>query len=234
MRTTKVLIGISSLGIAVTVPALGIAAEGLDYTYLQLEAVGRDVDSFDQDEGIIEDFDDGGGWALRGSWAFVPRYFVFGNYSNTESDVSYFGQETLPLPADTDIKRFDVGFGTNREINERVDFVGRIAYTDIDYGDFDIGGSGDLINGGLDNLTDELRADESDGYFADAGVRSQLTPNIEGTIGLRYTSVESIDSTSVIGSLLFELTETWGIDLNVDAGDDISTYSLGVRFIPQG
>lgn len=233
MRTKILLSGMAALGTAGLAPQLANAADGVNYTYLQLHYVGRDIDTFDDDEGVIEDLDDGSGFGIEGSFQFLPKYFVFGEYSDTESDVAFASESTFPLPADTDITRLDVGVGTNRPISDRVDFVGRIAYTDIDYGDFDIGAGGDLLNGGLDNLRDQLREDDSDGYFADAGVRAQLTENLEGTLGLRYTDVQNIDTTTVIGSLMFELSDNWGIDLSVDAGDDIATYLLGVRFSPE-
>lgn len=233
MRTTAEWTRIGVVAAVAMVPAFAMAAEDLDYTYFQINAVGRDVDAFDEDEGVIEDLDDGGGLGVHGSFAFLPRYFVFGGYSDTESDVAFDGDTVFPLPAETDIKRLDVGVGTNREINDRLDFIARVAYTDIDYGDFDIGGGGDLIDGGLDNLRDELRGDDSDGYFVDAGVRSQLTQNLEGTLGLRYTDVQNIDTATVIGSLLFEMSDNWGLELAVDAGDELSSYRLGVRFAPE-
>jgi outer membrane receptor protein involved in Fe transport len=209
------------------------AAEGLEYSYFELDAIGRDIDAFDDEEGVIEDLDDGGGWSLGGSYQFLPRFFVFGDYSNTESDVAYTSDNVFPLPAETEIKRFDLGVGMNQEINDRVDFIGRVAYADIDYNDFDLGSGGDIIDGGLDDARDQLQSDDSDGYFVDAGVRAQLTPNLEGTVGVRYTDVQNIDTTTAIGSLMFELSESWGIDLSVDAGDEIATYRLGVRFTPE-
>lgn len=135
-------------------------------------------------------------------------------------------EDVFPLIEDTDIKRLDVGIGTNMEINDRVDFIGRIAYTDIDFGDFDFGASSDTD-------LDDLLEDDSDGYFVDAGVRSQLTANLEGSIGIRYLDLQDVDNTSLIGSLLYEINPSWDIDLQIDAGDEISTYLLGVRFSPE-
>ncbi|MBN1239378.1 MAG: outer membrane beta-barrel protein [Gammaproteobacteria bacterium] len=233
MRTNILLTGLGALGAVGLTQQPAAAADDVNYTYLQLHAVGRDVDAFDDQDGAIEDLDDGSGFGIRGSYQFLPKYFVFGDYSDTDSDVAFASESVFPLPADTDITRMDVGVGTNLPINDRVDFVGRVAYTDVDYGDFDIGAGGDLLNGGLDNLRDQLREDDSDGYFADAGVRAQLTENLEGAVGLRYTDVQNIDTTTVIGSLMFELSDSWGIDLSVDAGDELSTYLLGVRFSPE-
>jgi hypothetical protein len=235
MRSTTIAttgLGTLTALAAALLPQLGSAAEGLDYSYLELEAIGRDIDAFDDNEGLIEDFDDGGGWGIHGSYQFLPRFFAFGKYSDTETDVAYASDNVFPLPANTDITRLDAGIGTNWPLNDRVDFVGRIAYTDIDYGDFDLGAGGDLVGAGLDNFRDELTSDNSDGYFADAGVRAQLTPNLEGSIGLRYTDVQNIDSSTVIGSLMFELSDNWGLDLGVDVGDELSTYLFGVRYAP--
>lgn len=232
MRMKALLTAIGTVSAVGMMPEPGHSAEDLNYTYLQLQAVGRDVDGFDDDDGVIEDLDDGGGFGIHGSYQFLPRFFVFGDYSDTDSDVAYASDTAFPLPANTDITRLDVGVGTNWELNDRLDFIGRAAYVDIDYGDFDLGAGDDLLNGGLDNLRDQLQEDDSDGYFADAGVRAQLTPNLEGTIGLRYLDVQNIDTSTVFGSLMFELSDNWGIDLGVDAGDEISTYRLGVRFSP--
>jgi hypothetical protein len=242
MRTTAAaLTALSVLGVVGMTPATGWGQDrgrdstrDLDYTYLQLNAVNRDIDALDSDRGLVKKLNDGNGWSLNGSFAFLPKFFVFGEYSDTDSDVSYSSSNTLPLPANTDIKRLDAGVGTDRPITNRLDFVGRAAYVDIDYGDFNIGASSSALGGGgLSGLREELTSDTTDGYLADAAVRSQLTPKIEGLVGLRYTNVGSIDDTSVLGSLLFELSRNWGLDVGVDAGSDVSLYRLGVRFQPQ-
>lgn len=201
------------------------AAETLDYTFLNLDFITRDVDAFDDQADTIEDFDDGTGLALNGSFAVTERFFIFGSYSETESDVTYQSDDVFLIPEDTEIKRIDAGVGTSLEINNRTDFVGRLAYTDIDFGEFELGASNDFD---VDDLVD----DQSDGYFVDAGVRSQLLENLEGSIGVRYLDIEDTANTSLIGSLLFELSPAWDINLSVDAGDEIATYALGLRFSP--
>jgi hypothetical protein len=229
---------LGAIGAIGMMPRAGLAADrdndrgrDLDYTYLQLNAVNRDIDALDSNRGLVKKFNDGSGWSLNGSFAFLPKYFVFGEYSDTDSDITYASNNTLPLPANTNIKRLDAGIGTDRPITDKVDFIARAAYVDIDYGNFDIGGGGSLLgNGGLTGLRDELTNDTTDGYLADVAVRSQLSRNIEGLIGARYTNVGSIDSTNVLASLLFELGRNWGLDLGVDAGSDVSMYRLGVRF----
>jgi len=204
-------LGIGSFAVAGT----AAATEGLNYTFLQLDYIVRDIDVFEDDEDPIEDFDDGNGIALRGSFAVNESFFLFGEYSETESDVTYVSDQVFPIPAEEDVTQLKAGIGTSLEIADRTDFVGRLGYTDIDYGDFDVGGTGD---------------DSSDGFFVDAGVRSQLLDNLDGSIGVRYLDVEDVDNTSLIGNLMFELTENWSIDLAVDAGDELATWSLGARW----
>jgi len=216
---------LAAMSLAIVAPHSVDAAESLDYTYLDLAYVGRDIDAFDDDEGVIEDLDDGGGVALEGSLALGDNFFIFGGYSDTESDVTFANDEVFPLPAETDIKRLDLGVGTMVEINDRLDFVGRLGYVDIDFGDFDFGASEDID-------ANDLLDDSSDGYLVDIGLRSQLLTNLEGSIGVRHIDVEEIDNTSLLASLLFELSPSWDIGVSVDAGDDVSTYMLGVRFSP--
>ena len=213
-------LGIGSFAVAGT----AAATEGLDYTFLQLDCIVRDIDVFDDDEDAIEDFDDGNGLALRGSFAVSENFFLFGEYSQTESDVTYVSDQVFPIPADEDVTQLKAGVGTSLEIADRTDFVGRLGYTDIDYGDFDVGG----IQNDFD--VSDLGDDNSDGFFVDAGVRSQLLENLDGSIGVRYLDIEDVDNTSLIGNLMFELTENWSIDLAVDAGDELSTWSLGARW----
>jgi hypothetical protein len=202
------------------------AAEGLDYNLLQLNFIGRDIDAFDDDTDAIEDFDDGGGFGIEGSWELSDSFFIFGAYSQTESDVTFADEDTFPLPAETDIKRLDLGVGGVWEVNDRLDLVGRLGYVDIDYGSFDFGASSDID-------ANDLLDDTSDGFLVDAVVRSQLLTNLEGSIGVRYMDVEDFDNTSLLASLVFELSPSWDIDLAIDAGDEVSTYLLGVRYSPE-
>lgn len=201
----------------------GFAAEGLSYTYGELSFVTRDIDVFDEEEDFIEDFDDGSGFALRGSFAVADNFFIFGGYSDTESDVSFVSPNVFPITSEEDMKQFHLGAGYNREISDSVDFVGRLAYTDIDFGDFELGAD-------TSDLSD-LRDDSSDGFFVDLGVRSQMLENLEGGIGVRYLDIEDTDNTSLVANLMFELSENWGINAEIDAGDDLSTFMLGVRWI---
>jgi hypothetical protein len=202
------------------------ANRDLSYTWLELDYSILDVDVFDDESGLVDDVDDGNGWGVNGSFAFTPMFFGFAGYSKTDSDVTFSDDDTPLITSSADVEVLELGLGVNVPFqigSLDTDFVGRAAYVDIDYGSFDFGGSDDPD---LEDLDD----DSSDGWKADASLRSQLTPRIEGSIGVGYLDVEGTDTFSALGSVLFELTPNWGINLAGDVGDDVSTYVLGVRY----
>jgi hypothetical protein len=204
-------------------PAAGFAAAGLSYSYFEADYVNLDVDAFGDEGDFIDDFDNGDGWGLRGSFAFTDNWFIFGNWSETDADTGFRNDAGLFIPSNQDVKRFDLGIGFNAPLSERLDFVARGAYTDIDFGDFDFGGSDD------DDIED-LDDDSTDGFFVDAGVRAQLIDWLEGGVAARYTDLDTGSDIGIVGNLLFELNQNWGLNVEADVADDLATYSFGVRY----
>jgi hypothetical protein len=211
-----------------SLPAGAMAAERLGYTWVEADYVNLDIDAFDENQDLIEDLDDGDGWALRGSFAFTQNFFVFAGYSSTDSDATFFDDDNFPIVANVDIERGDAGVGYNMPLGgsgeRQTDLVFRAAYSDIDYGDFAVGASPG------DDSFDDLDDDSSDGWFTDASLRAQLASWFEGAIGVRYTDIETADNFSVIGNALFEITPRFGINVEADVGDDVSTYMVGLRY----
>lgn len=199
----------------------------LSYTFLEVDYVNLDVDVVDDDEGGLEDIDDGGGYGFRGSFAFTPNFFGFASYSITDSDATFIDENEVLLSSSQDVKRLNVGLGINFGVDPPVvgdsDVVLRLAYSDIDFDDFDFGGSD---AGGIDDLNE----DSSDGYVADALLRSQLASWAEGSLGVRYTDIDAAEEFSVIGNVLLEMTQQWGVNLEIDASDDVGYYLIGVRY----
>lgn len=199
----------------------------LSYTFLELDYVNLDVDVVDDGEGLIDDIDDGGGFGIRGSFAFTPNFFGFADYSVTDSDATFVDEGDVLVSSSQDVKRLNIGLGMNFGVEVPVvgasDIVVRAAYADIDFDDFNFGGSDDPD---LNDLND----DSSDGYFADARLRSQLAPWAEASAGVRYTDIEDSEEFSFIGNVLFELTQQWGLNLELDASDDLGYYLIGVRY----
>lgn len=206
-------------------PTLVTAAEGLGYTNVEVDYINLSIDPYDEDGTLLEDFDDGNGAAIRASFAVTDRIFIFGGYSVVDSEATFVDQGTELFSSDRDVKRFDLGAGFNIPLSNstRTDFVGRFAYSDVDFGDFDFGAGNDT---GLNDLNE----DSSDGFFIDGLLRSQITDMIEVSGGARYTEIEDADSLSFIGNVMYEFTPNWGVNLEVDVGDDISQVFLGARY----
>lgn len=209
--------GLASLSLSVN------AAEGLSYTYLELDYINLDIDEVGDSGSVIDDLDNGSGWGARGSFALSPSWFAFAEYSVTESDASFVDDLNQFFSSDTDIHRLDLGVGYHNSMNANTDLVLRAAYTDIDTDEFDFGATG---NTSINDLQD----DSSDGFFVDAGVRSQLMDRLEGSVGVRYTDLENFDNLSVIGNLMYEFSPSMGLNFGIEAGSDISHYLLGLRF----
>ena len=217
-------------------PLTGLAADAndeLSYGYVEADYINLDVDQEDENLNLFKnDFDNGGGYGITASFPINDSLFIFGDYSDTEADFTFSDDIGNVVPSDTDIKRFNVGLGFVMPMNDSSDFVISGAYSDLDYGDFDLGGrDNDLDVEDLDDAFDDLNEDPSDGYFVDAKLRSQFAPAWEGSVGVRYTDIEDADGFSVIGNVMYEFSPNWGLNLTLDAGDELMTWGAGIRYI---
>lgn len=203
-------------------PYGAMAAEGLSYGFVEVDYINQDVDQPNEDV-FRDDFDNGGGWGVRASLPVAETFFIFGNYMETESDFSFLNNQGVPIPSDTDIDRLDLGVGLILPMSTSSDLLLSGAYTDIDYGRFRLGASGDPDLRDLDD-------DPSDGYFLDLSWRAQLSDNVEGSVGARYTDIEDLDGMSIVGNVMYEFTPNVGVNLSVDAGDELMTWGLGARY----
>lgn len=197
--------------------------DALSYGYIEGDYINLDIDQPGENNIFDGDFDNGGGFGVSASLPLGESLFVFGDYSNTESDFSFVDNAGLGISGDTELKRLNLGLGFAMPMSDRTDMVLSGAYVDLDYGDFNFGASRSTRLSDLDD-------DPSDGYMVDARLRSQLTPNMEGSIGARYTDIESADGISIIANVMWELAPNWGLNLMVDAGDELVTYGAGLRF----
>ncbi len=225
MRLTPKLILIAASAL---LSANALAQDQLGYTWLEADYTVLDVDLFDNDDSLIDDFNDGDGWSGRASFAFSDNWSIFGNFSHTDADVTFADNNHFLITRNSNIERLDVGLSFNVPIalsdTRQTDFVARAAYSDIDYGEFEFGSTA------ADNSLDDLRDDSSDGWFTDVALRSQLTDWLEGRAGVRYTDIEDTDNFSVFASALFEISPTLGINVEADIGNDVSTYLVGLRY----
>lgn len=225
MKKSKVVCKLTAGLCAFTLlaPVTALAADGLSYSYLQVGYVNLNIDEVGDSGSLIDDIDNGGGWAASGSFAISPNWFAFTQYSVTESDVSFTDDQSLSFNYNTDINRLDLGLGFHNALSETTDLVFRVAYTDVDTDGFNFGGSSDTS---LNDLND----DSSDGYFVDGAIRSQFTERMEGSLGLRYTDMEHIDNISFIANVMHEFTPEMSLNFSLEAGDDISSFLIGLRY----
>jgi hypothetical protein len=185
--------------------------------------VNLNIDEVGDSGSVLDDLDNGGGWAARGSYAFSPNWFAFGQYSVTAADVSFRDDQNQFFRSDTDINRLDLGLGYHWSVGNLTDVVVRGAYTDVDTDGFHFGGTG---NASLSDLKD----DSSDGFFIDTALRSQIHERVEGSLGLRYTKLEEIDNLSLIGNLMYEFSPGLGLNFGLEAGESISNFLISIRF----
>lgn len=225
----------SLIGAALLLPAAGMAADDISYTWLEADYIVQDIDRY-EDSGVLDnfadDFDDGDGWGFSGSLAFSEHFFAYGSYSSTESDFTFIDDTGLTIPQDEDVKTLKLGVGFHTGLAANVDLVARAGYVDIDYGDFDLGAAEDDVDSGsdLEDAIRDLRDDSSDGYEADLGLRAAVLDWLELEGGARYTDLDQGDDISLYGGALFELTENIGINVSGDWGDESSTYMAGLRY----
>ena len=212
--------------------------DNLSYTYFEVDYLNLDVDVIDDNSDILDDIDDGDGWAVNGSLAFTPRFFGFSSYSVTDSDVTFVDPTNLLITSNQDVKRFSTGLGFNVPVFEeyfsRADFVARAGYTDIDFDDFDLGGTDSDPLDDFEDAVDDLNEDSSDGYFVDALIRAQIGRPLEASAGVRYTEIEESDDVSFVGNVLWEFSPSWGLDLSADVGDEVAMWMVGLRYTFHG
>jgi hypothetical protein len=225
-----------ALGLCV-IPLTGLAADAndeLSYRYVEVDYINLDIDQDDENLNVFKnDFDNGNGYGVTASFPITDAFFVFGDYTDTEADFTFSDDSGLAFPGDTEVKRLNVGVGFVMPMNDTSDIVISGAYSDLDYGDFDLGAGEDDLDDldEFDEAFDDLNEDPSDGYFVDAKFRTQFAPAWEGSIGGRYTDIEDAEGFSVIGNMMYEFAPNWGLNLSIDAGEDLITYGAGVRFI---
>jgi len=226
----------SLLACAILMPASAFAAEGISYTYIEADYLIQDIDYYEDNDffdNFSDDIDDGDGYNIRASFALTDNIFTFGSYSTTDADFSYIDDGGGFVNRSEDVNTLKLGLGFNTPISDTLDFVATGGYTDVDLGDFSLGrNKNDDLNStdDIQDAFDDLNEDDSDGYFVDVGGRAQLANWLEFGAGVRYTDLDYGDSTSVFGNFLFEVSDNLGINLGGDFGDDVNTYSLGLRY----
>jgi hypothetical protein len=184
-------------GLAALAAALPVAshADTMDYSYAELGYVDTKLDADAVDV-------DGNGFALRGSLAVHPNFFVFANY------------EHLGYDFDVDTTLLEVGGGGHWPLSDKVDVVGRLG----------------IVKAGLDIDRADIDVDD-DGFMFGARVRGVVAPKFELEGGFDYRDLDDAgdDTTIVMEGRYFFLEQLAG-GLSVAIGDDVTSLGLNARW----
>ena len=150
-------------------------------------------------EGTDIDFD---GFQLRGSAAVAENIYLFGGYGSVTNDE--FG-------ADIDFDELQLGVGFRHALSPRADFIGELGYI-------------------AQEVSTQGFSEDSNGARLSGGFRGLLADNFEGLVKASYTDGGEFDGDfSFTAGAQFKFTQTWGVVGELEAGDDVTKYLVGVR-----
>jgi len=188
-----------ALALAAALPMSAQASE-LSYSYVELDYLNSNSEVLSSGVYGTE------GFGIRGSFGFAEKFYVSGSYSNSDFDVANFDED-----------RWNVGFGYHHAAYDQADWLVEVGYTKID---------------SFDPVLD-------DSYFdVSFGLRGSLSDRFEGTAkisyndgadfgGVYYPQYDNAFSATV--GLQWHINPMWGIVGEIEAFEDDTDYTLGVR-----
>jgi Ax21 family sulfation-dependent quorum factor len=126
-----------------------------------------------------------------------------------ETDLYLLGGYSYVEVSDTsvEINGVELGLGFHHEMTSNSDWLAEVAYQRTE----------------ANNLT-------TNGYRVSGGVRGLLSDDIEGIAKLNYRDARNVDGdfSATLGGQ-YKFTETWGINAEIEFGNDGQSYLIGVR-----
>jgi hypothetical protein len=162
-------------GLALAALALPLAshADVMDYSYAELGYVDADfdADAFDTDV-------DGDGFALRGSLAVNPNFFVFAGYQDLDFDF------------DVDASLLEVGGGGHWPLSDKIDIIGKlgIVKAEVDVGRFNDDDDGFLLGARVRGVVAPKFELEGGFDYRDLDIGDETTIVLEG----RYFFIDQL------------------------------------------
>lgn len=149
------------------------------------------------------DFDMDGG-QIRGSVELGESFYLYGGYGRVSDEFS---------GVDVDLDETQIGVGYRMSVSEKADFIAELGYLRQT---IDVEGFGEAF--------------DADGGRVSAGFRGAFNEHFEGYVKASYTDGGDFDGdfSGTVGALV-KFNPTWGIVGEVEAGDDITKYMVGVR-----
>lgn len=210
-----------ALALALAAASTSAAAyEKLSHTYVEAGFLNQQAElPVVTDPGFTVDDMKANGGFINGSIAVSERFYAFGGYSKAKDDEVgiNFGSFGQIADFEVDAQQAHAGFGYNRQISDRVEWSGEVAYLRTR---FKVKGEG------FDR--DTARGDD---YRASLGLRGNLARNFEGWIKANYTDGDMYDKefSGTLGGLI-KFNDTWGVVAEGEFGSDQKQYRLGVRW----
>jgi len=191
-----------ALALAAALPMSAQASE-LSYSFVELDYLNSHAAILNGPGGPGIDSE---GYGVRGSFGFADKFYVSGAYANSDLDIF-----------NIDNDKWNVGFGYHQSLNDQADWFAEVGYTKIDSN-----------NPAVDDHF----------YDLSFGLRGSLSDRFEGTAKLSYNDGVDLggafypqydNAFSVAAGLKFNITEMWGIVGEIEAYEDATDYTIGVR-----
>jgi Ax21 family sulfation-dependent quorum factor len=189
-----------ALALAAALPISAQASE-LSYSFVELDYLNSNSEVLSSGTYSTE------GYGIRGSFGFAENFYVSGAYSNSDFDIS----------SGLDEDRWNVGFGYHRPLYDQTDWLVEVGYTKID---------------SFDPVIDDSFYDVS------FGLRGSLGDKFEGIAKLSYNDGASFSGVyypqydsafSATVGVQWRINDMWGIVGEIEAYEDDTDYTLGVR-----
>ena len=182
-----------ALALVAALPFAASAADGLSYNYAEADYAKTSAD------GKAE------GWGVKGSYAFLPNFHAFGEYTRQEISRT-----------NVDIDQWRVGAGFNKEIAPTTDFVARVAYEKFDPKHIDLDFEGYSAEAGIRTAFGKHAEVYAMAGYEDFSKKHGVNPdgNFYGRLG---------------GQVM--LNQNWGINGDIKmTGDGDKQLTVGPRF----
>jgi opacity protein-like surface antigen len=175
-----------------------LAAQGLPYNFVEAGYVNIDIDDTDVDAD---------GFGLRAQGLINPNVYLFGEYTQVETD-RFEG-------ASLELDQVSAGLGYRAPLNQTTDFNATVSY--------------ERAKAKFKGSAAFLGSDSENGFGLGIGLRTLLTPVLEGRVGVDYVDIGDEDDTVFGAGLRFNITPAFALGADYAIGSDAKGYTLGAR-----
>lgn len=207
----KILLAAALLAAA---PLTAVAADGLSYTYVE---AGWTQLQLDRNGAASKPKLDGG--YVRGSFAIAEQVHLFGGFSSA-SDTQNYDVFGFDVRLKQTVEQPELGIGYHMPMTDRVDFTTDLAWLRVN-------NEAKLDVEGFDSERTKVHTNAGRATF---GVRGKVSPRTDAWLKAGYIDGSDMDGVWV-GTLggQVNFTPTWGLVGEVQAYDEVTQFSVGVR-----